>query len=156
MRGPARTAPRIAERSAEFYRANFGNLNAGAEYTLDAFPGLYRRTMGSLRGRFTRGELSLILDISNGLSLTAGIAGQHLGLQVADGIALDALDTKWGVDAHTLLGKIAGLTVFEAACLEIWGRAYWMQETHDLEAYVGKMEGEKYEPLTRIIDNKLA
>jgi hypothetical protein len=138
--GITKTAPRISDKSAEFYRGTFGNLNQGLEYTLDVFPALYRYTLNALKGRFSRGELMLMIDVCNGLWLTPRMAGQHMDAQVSDGIALDHLDERWEINGQELNKKIGGLTIFETACLEIWVQAFWKQDEHsNLEEYVGGM-----------------
>lgn len=136
-------APRIATKSADWYKQNFTTLNAGAEYTLESIPQIYRLTMAyELKGRFSRGELMLMIDVNNGLILTSGIAGQHMQAQVSDGIALDRLDEKWEIDGDLLNQKVAGLTIFQCFCLEIWIAAFWERhETIDIEKYVGEMVG---------------
>jgi len=50
-RGKKATAPRIADRSAEWYKSTFGSVNGGLEYVLDATPQLYRLTLHALKGR---------------------------------------------------------------------------------------------------------
>ena len=138
--GITKTSPRISDKSAALYKSIFGSVNAGMEYVGDAVPQLYRLTLHRLQGRFSRGELMLMLDVGNGSMLTAGMAGQHLGAQVADGIALDRLDVKWEIDGVALNTKVSGLTIFEAACLELWVQAFWEQEEHDnIEDYVAAM-----------------
>lgn len=138
--GITKTAPRISDKSADFYRDKFESMNAGLEYVLDAFPALYRYTLDGLRGKFVQPELMLMIDVCNGLWLTPRMAGQHLSAQVADGIALDKLDEKWNIDGAELNGKIAGLSIFEAACLELWVQAFWAQDSQDnIEEYVSAM-----------------
>ena len=140
--GITKTAPRIMDKSAEWYKQAFSSVNAGLEYVLDAFPALYQHTLHNLKGRFSRGELMLMIDVNNGLILTPRIAGQHLDAQVADGIALDKLDEKWEIDGAGLNTKIAALAVFEAACLELWVQAFWERhEELDIEKYVGNVAG---------------
>jgi hypothetical protein len=140
--GITKTAPRIMDKSAEWYRQSFSSLNGGLEYVIDSFPQLYRLTLHSLKGRFSRGELMLILDVNNGLWLTAQHAGQHLSAQVADGISLDELDKKWEIDGSDLNAKVGALTIFESACMEIWTKAFWeaaSRENQDIEEYVRAM-----------------
>lgn len=135
--GITKTAPRISDKSAALYKSIFGNTNAGMEYIGDAFPALYRHAIDDLRGKFTRGELMLMIDVCNGLWLTPMMAGQHMISQVSDGIALDGLDEKWEVDGKELNKKIADLTIFEAACLELWVQAFWQQDEHgNIEEYI--------------------
>lgn len=117
--------PAISEATEKFLKENFGNLNSGAVYTLDSWPGLYARTLHDLKGKFSRGELILILDVFNGLWLNPELAGQHIQPQVEDGIDLNGLDAKWQVDKETILNKLRDLRIFSLACLEIWARAAW-------------------------------
>jgi hypothetical protein len=136
-------SPRLDEKTRFFYSSLGGSLNAAAEYVLQAFPGLYRRTLHDMRGRFARAELLLMVDVCNGLWLTPGFAGQHMEAQVTDGIDLDALDKKWGVEKKTILGKLAALSTWEAACLEMWICGFW--KTHDrsnlnVESYISSMD----------------
>jgi hypothetical protein len=97
----------------------------GPGYVLESFPSLYKRTLDGLRGVFTESELRLILNALNGLFLTPGLAGQHLGLSVADAMQLDNLAIKHGVQAKKLNAKIADLKPFEAAVMEIWAIGFW-------------------------------
>lgn len=122
------TAPRIAEQAAQFYSEVFSSLNAGMEYVGTAFPLLYKRTLLSLKNTFSRAELSLLIDVFNGTFLTPDLAGQHLEIQVEDGIRLEGLDEKWKVDSETLLGKVRALNMFERACLEIWAKGFWNKD----------------------------
>lgn len=135
-----KTAPRIPENSAEILSATFASLNAGAEYVLSAWPALYRHTLDGLRGKLSRGELLLIVDVFNATALTPHIAGQQLDIQVADGINLDNLDAKWKIDGAALNAKIAALPIFAAACLEIWANGLWYggdpDRELDIEAHV--------------------
>lgn len=120
-------SPKIEDRAAAFYSTHFTSLNQGVTYTLESFPTIYRRTLAELHGQFTEAELSLLLDLVNGLMLTAQFAGQHLYHEVADGISLDLLDKKWRVDGASLLSKLRAITVGQTAILEIWARAFWSQ-----------------------------
>lgn len=134
------TSPMIDDKCADFYKMTWGSVNAGTTYVLDAFPALYKRTLEDLKGRFSREELLLMIDVNNGLWLTPRIAGQHMDAQVSDGIALDHLDEKWEIDGDVLNKKVADLSIFEAACLEIWIMAFWEQKEHEnIEAYVAEL-----------------
>ena len=142
------TAPRISEQSAAFYPTVFRSLNSGLEYTLDAFPTLYRRALAEIKDIFIEAELKLIIDVFNATRLTAGIAGQHIGINVSDGIALDGLDTKWDIDAGQINAKITNLTSFQAACLEIWANGFWYSDENskndlDIDAHVKSREFSK-------------
>lgn len=117
-------SPRISPAIEEWLTETFKTRTGGAEYTLEAFYTLYRRTLHTLRGRFEGGELKLMLDVFNGTALTAGIAGQQLWISCIDGMALDALDQKWHVDRPAFTMKLQELTLIESACLEIWANGF--------------------------------
>jgi len=132
--------PIISDKAEKFIREHFSNLNAGAVYVLDAFPDLYARTLHDLKGKFSRGELMLILDVTNGLALNPGLAGQHLLVQVSDGIELDGLDKKWKVTKKNVTSNLQSLNTFQIACLEIWAGAFWEKEDHgNIEEYVKRL-----------------
>lgn len=136
-------SPRISEANQKFYGMMFENINQGADYTLDAFPHLYKNTMESLKGRFSRGELMLMIDVNKGSFLTAIMAGQHLNAKVADGIARNYLDAKWEIDGKILKEKMAAVSIFEIACLEIWVNSFWAQDDHgNINEYAAEMTGE--------------
>jgi hypothetical protein len=121
-----RELPTIAESAFNFYVDTFDMPNVGMTWTLEIFPILYRATLESLRGRFARGELLLMLDAMNGLILTPEIAGQRVALEIADAIALQGLDKKWHVESKSLGKKIAGLSLFERVCVEVWASSCWL------------------------------
>ena len=137
-------APRIWTRSADWYKQTFTSLNAGVEFTLQAVPVLYRISIErELKGKFSKNELMLILDIGNGSILTPAFSGQAIGIQVQDSIALDKIDGKWKINGDKLIEKLANLTIFQAACLEIWASAFWERhESLNIEKYVKEMAGE--------------
>lgn len=120
-----RPTPRLDEKTAAFFTERHPSMNAAAEFWLTALPTLQARTLHEMRGRFTEDELHLILDVMNGVILSPQIAGQHVRANVADGIALDRLDKKWEIDGKIMVQKIAELSHFEAACLEVWATGFW-------------------------------
>jgi hypothetical protein len=117
--------PNISDAAAEWYPSLFSNLHAGATYILEALPRLYQRTLYEMKGVFSEGELSLMIDVMNGTMLTPQLAGQQIGANVSDGIALDHLDKKWEIDGKALNEKLAGLSPFQLACLEIRASGFW-------------------------------
>ena len=120
-------SPKIDDQVHAWYVRLFDTPNQGVSYVLEAFPTLYARTLSELRGKFIQAELSLILDVLNGLLLTPQFAGQHLQGSVTDAIAIEGIDRKWGVTATTLLEKISRLTLTQVAVLEIWAKGFWAQ-----------------------------
>lgn len=140
---PKKVTPLIEDESIKFFESNFRNLNAGVTYILEAFPSLYGRTMHDVKGVFTDGELRLILNVVNGLELTAQIAGKHLIFDVQDGIDLERLDEKWGVSKVDIIKKINNLSLFCLVCLEIWAKSFWQGKRSGQGEYV-KMDLDEY------------
>lgn len=123
---------RISDTAATWLAANCRNKTSGAEYILDAWPTLYARTLLDLRGKFTGNEIALLIDTFNGTMLTPQLAGQHLILSAADSMELDRTDEKWNVEPKDFLTRLAALSHFERAVLELFVRAYWeSDETGD-------------------------
>ena len=136
-------APRIEDKVGEWIGTIFPSRNNGAEYVLEAFFELYRRTIFNLRGRFTGGELSLMIDAMRGNMLTPLLSGQHLAISCMDAMRLDGLDKKWNIDRDLLEGKMTQLTLFEAAVLEIWSKGFWESKFYDkqdgLEEWISQL-----------------
>lgn len=131
---------RANERTEKYLAGNFRTKGAGAEYILAAWPAAARKFIClDMKGKFTAGELRLMIDVMNGTMLSPEMAGQHLSLNVADGIALDALDKKLEVDAETLNKKLAEMSTPELMILEIWIQGFWEAVTNhgqDLDEYI--------------------
>lgn len=131
--------PRIEETAIEFLAGTFGSKYLGLQYIAEAFQPLYRGSLMELRGKFSAAELSLILDVSNGLILTPLLAGQHVLEQCRAGIALDRLDKKWGVeDPDGFLARLGELPIFHASCLEVWAQAF-RNDGRDLSDWVATL-----------------
>jgi len=116
------------------------NPAGGAGYIVDMFQGLYRKTLIKIKGMFTAQDLHLLLDVTNGLILSPGFAGQHILADVEDGITLARLDMHHKVNSAELLKKIGALSIPERALIEIWLKGYWEQHGTDnavsLEDYI--------------------
>lgn len=129
-------APKIRQGSAQFYERMFPSLNAGATWILEEFPALYGMTLAEMRGKFTRGELCMILDVLNGHGTIlayggSGLAGQHVGLSIYDSFRLypGMYEEKWDVAADSLNGKLSECTRWQLVCLEVWAAGFW-EEAH--------------------------
>ena len=132
-------SPKIQDAAAGFYPKFFKNLNAGATYTLESFPGMYRKTLFGMKGLFSENELKLIVDIFNSTMLTPVLAGEHLVWSVQDSIELEHVDKKWEVKKEIILQKISKLHLFEKACIEIWANGFWYNSDdtpQDLDKYI--------------------
>ena len=131
-------APKIQDATADFYPTSFKNLNAGVTYTLESFPGMYRKTLFKMKGLFSENELKFIVDIFKATMLTPGLAGEHLAGNVQDSIELEFIDKKWDVEKEEILQKISKLRLFERSCLEIWAKSFWYNagERKDLNTWI--------------------
>ena len=118
-------SPRIEGQSQEFLSKNFNTLNAGAEYVLDGFPMLYNRTLHEMKGRFTSGELSFLVEAFKETKLSPQLAGQQLKIYCDDAMMFRKLHEKWKIRGDAFLKKIEDTTSFQTACLEIWAKKYW-------------------------------
>lgn len=131
----AKITIRIAEQPADWLARHFTTKTEGAEFAVNLLPRLYRHALADMRGMFSAGELSLMLDASNGVWLgEAGLAGQHLPLTVADAIRLDGAATKWDLDGDELLRKLDGLSLWHRLCLELWAVGFWRSGTWEADA----------------------
>ena len=130
--------PRIADNTVGFLTDNFKNLNSASEYLLDAIPSIARVYVGyQLKGIFSAEELKLMVDVMNSTMLSPLLAGQHLKVNVEDGIALDRLDAKWEIDGNKLIAKLNDMSVPEIFFLEIWIQGFCIQSNEiELEDYI--------------------
>ena len=137
-------SPRIDAVTERFLEENFRSKGGGAEYALEAFRTSHRWALAEIQGIFTAGELAMVLDISNGVLLTAGICGQHIGAGVSDSFALypGMYERNHGVEKGPMLNKIRKLTHFQRVALEIWASAFWKTE-QDLDEYVKPLAKEE-------------
>lgn len=136
----------VSDSAEEFYPSQFADLETGLGYAIESFPDLFRRSLHDLKGKFSRGELMLLVDVFNSTMLSPQLSGQHIIAQVADGCDLDHLNEKWEIDKKTMLAKLKALPVFSLACLEVWANGFWyrqgaetFQSAEDLEKWVGQL-----------------
>ena len=142
--------PRILESTADFLRQKFETTNSGAEIVLEAFPNLYEQALSDLRGKFSMGELCLMIDVMNGLMLTPGQLGHILVADVEDGISLDGLDEKWKVDSEDMIARLRALPFFYICVLEVWSKVFWtsgiFEKEDGLDEWAGPL-AKKEEPV---------
>jgi hypothetical protein len=119
--------PRADESVKAFFTRFFGSANGGAEYVVQSWPMLFRRTTATVLARLSLAERSAVIDSYNGTLLTPAFAGVALWQHMRDSIELEALADKWGIDGPALLLTLAEMAVFDLACLEVWACGYWAQ-----------------------------
>lgn len=96
---------------------------------------LYAETINTLKGKFTKGELSMMLDVSNGTYLTAGTLAWSLKANIEDSFLLypNTFEDKWTVDKEAFLKRLSGLDGFEVGCLQIWAADFWKTGAYQAE-----------------------
>lgn len=127
--------PRITPTTRDFYEKTFETTNAGAEFALQAFPTLYRRSLREIWGVFTPEEVCLLIDLLNSVFLQPELLGQHILADLEDAIALDHIDEKWGVAGKELVSKVQALPLFQAVALEIFAKGFWWGKHADPKEY---------------------
>ena len=131
---------RVSDKTETFLGSHFRTRSAGAEYMLAAWQAASRKYVGiDMKGKFTPGELRLMIDVMNGTILSPEMAGQRLAMNVSDGMELDAMDEKWGVDAEQINYKLSTMSTPELMILEIWIQGFWQAVTdrnQGLEEYI--------------------
>ena len=118
-------SPRIEDQSRVYLSSHFSTLNAGAEYVLDGIPMLYNRALHEMRGHFGEAELSFLVEAFKETKLSPQLAGQQFKIFCDDAITFRQLDAKWKINSDAFLKKVADLTSFQMACLEIWAKKFW-------------------------------
>lgn len=111
------------------------------EFLAGCMAQVYAATLPALKGRFTAGELKLMLDLANSLFLQPGLFGQQLPVEIEDS-HLDNLPEKWAVDQAELLRKLDDSSLVELGVLELWTKAFWDAEDNGaetVEMYVNQL-----------------
>jgi hypothetical protein len=75
----------------------------------------------------TEAEAALVCDALNGLWMGEAAAVRLLWAEVADAIAHDALDAKWGVEGEALVSKLRRLTPGQRLALLDAVERFWQQ-----------------------------
>lgn len=70
-------------------------------------------------------EVSLILDVLNGVAFHDQYGYQMIFAEVADGIELNKLDKKWKVNGKSLVAKVQGLNFCESVALADASERWW-------------------------------
>ncbi len=103
--------------------------------------------MTGVERTFTREEMHLILDVLNGACIfTTSMQGgirlwiNSIGMEVSDGISLDKLDEKWGVDRNAIIKKIENTDRVERLAILDFAARFWRNPSDDLDEWTGKFK----------------
>lgn len=156
-------APKIQAASAAWYREMFPSLNSGATFALNIFPDIYRYALMEIRGKFSKGELGMVLDVLNGhdvlfvaYSTSTSLIGHHLVLEIADSFRLypGVYEEKWGIsDSQDFLKRLGDLSMVHKMSLELWAASFWRNNESDLEQHCAPLlEGRGHDEPEEMID----
>lgn len=99
-------------------------LNRVAARDLDRYYAVLADELARLR--LTRDEAMLILDSLNGtVEIVPESAYINLWAGIADGIRLDRLHEKWGVEGSALVARLQGLSLAGALAVVDASERYW-------------------------------
>lgn len=120
--------PSVVERLEARVGAD-GNRSVRLTQDLDSYYSLLALGLARAKRRLNQAEAKLCLDVQNGTlvdgsQLSLWLSG-GLAHQVGDGIALDGLDKKWGVDGPSLIEKIIAMPDIEVIGLLDWAARFW-------------------------------
>lgn len=116
----------IQFRAGELRTALEGRASASLSVDLVAKRdlGRYYTLLDAVRPTFSEAEASLILDACNGIVWDQRSVG-FLWAEVADGIKLDGLDEKWGVDGGALVKRLRALPFAELQAIADASERWW-------------------------------
>ena len=130
-RKTGRTAHRVRESTEKYFRNNrLKGSGAVSSLVLDAFPGLFKRTIKDVKEMFTREELLTILSSCNGRSIDVEVSGLH---------SIHPMKHEFkNFDINKLREKLSSLSHPELFIIEIWANAFWYggDVTEDPEEYI--------------------
>lgn len=112
--------PRISRRTQRFLIDNFRTLNAGAEYCLNSLLKVSEGYIYSLRGKFTKSQINLMIDVMQGTLLLTNLQaplvvclGEHIK-------KINPEDLEESETASKLMNELLQMTSPEIFFLEIW------------------------------------
>lgn len=102
--------PRILEEiDRRVEHAGEGSRSAVISRHLERYFSLLARARRELRQMLSDAEAMLICDVLNGVAFFDTFGIYLVEHEVADGIALDRLDQKWGIDGPALVEKMRNM-----------------------------------------------
>lgn len=139
-------SPRVPESAIGFYKQFWPSAGGAAEWVLGSFPGMYHAAIAEMRGKFTPGELKMLIDVANGsawlIFQSGNLVGQQLPLSVYDSFEIypGMYEEKWGVKKQGMIDKINGLSRFHTITLEIWAAGFWEGDYEAKDAIAKHLE----------------
>jgi len=120
-----KVGPKVTASTKETLARLWRTTNAGAQWVLGSFPGLYSRTMRELKGCFSKDELGLMLDAAEHIVFYPEVAGQFFQFSLMNSMSRPTLEANYeAIDFDELVERIRNLTAYQRAVLEVWAQAY--------------------------------
>ncbi|HNR13919.1 MAG TPA: hypothetical protein PKM59_11455 [Thermodesulfobacteriota bacterium] len=117
-------APKITAEAYDFLKSHHGTPGAGATFWLDALPRMFQETIVRLVDSVSEDEMAFLHEVLTKTEIGPQMAGKTLLVEVHRRAKTDRLssdqDPKEDKLYWSLVNKLYSMTVFEAACLEIW------------------------------------
>ncbi len=140
-------APDIKEKYGRLY----GKPTSGASRAGNAFVHLRAATLHELKGKFTRAELSAMIDNLNAVMFEPAYAANKNMLRagIEDGQQYDGVLTKWNVSPDVLFEKINNISAAQCYFLldeidRFWNEPVaWGSPSPDMEAFLDEMCGKE-------------
>ena len=131
-----RIPAQIAERLVE----NNTSLSDVCAHMLEAYEVIYTRFVTWMKNtQFTKAELSLILDASQGVRFSPDLMARFYDSHLRASLKEGRLDKKWRVDQEEFLQTLIKLSFHERVMLHDWSYRYWHGKWKDrptIEEYV--------------------
>lgn len=133
-------AARVSDEHEQWLKDYFRTKSAGAEFIVPWAMDTFMRSLNTLRGVFSPGELKTIIEAHKDVKLLPEQSRlAYLQLRVQDACDLSLLHTKHGASKSNLEAKVKRLNDTQAAALMIWSTAFWVSkewDDTDLDEYV--------------------
>lgn len=101
------------------------NVSGAVNKALERYEAILERGRSHLLEILSENEMALVMDVLNGVMFSDTISIHMVYAEVEDGISMDRLDQKWGVDGKILSEKIKKLKYAEKVALVDAAERWW-------------------------------
>jgi hypothetical protein len=133
------TSFRASDEAKKQLSALHSSVSAGAERAIDCYLALRSRSLHEIKGKFSRGELSYLVDMMNGTMLEVQFA-VNPSVQIAaieDADKYEGLAAKWGVNLPVMIDKFMELNSAQCLFLIEEIKMFW-ENPQDLDGFLDK------------------
>lgn len=105
-------APRVYDSTHAYFQRKFRRINFGAEYWMNAIPGLYEKSKKTIGKTLSKTELEILTEITENIKPSSTLCGRDL-------LVLCAADIKNGPASEVIYKKLKQMHYFDLACLRM-------------------------------------